>query len=258
MSSDREFGSAINGAAQRCESKWEEGMAERKQQIVCIVDPSSPKISAYDIHEWIFEQLHMPEEAIRMIQIDGTKKHVYLKLSDETYNRNTAKDKRTLRIQTTGETSIVRLEMAGMGTRRVRIANLPPETSDRALRMALAPYGEIVAIHEENWSTMYRYLVANGVRVATIKLDKHMPSHLSIAGDRAIVSYEGQPVYCYACGGTGHMRHTCSHRRSEEHDATSDSDKTWAKIAASGKSTQGKVPGENRKSPRRQRTAIHS
>jgi hypothetical protein len=40
--------------------------------------------------------------------------------------------------------------MAGMGTRRVRFTNLPPETSDRVICMALAPDGEIVAIHEEN------------------------------------------------------------------------------------------------------------
>ena len=135
-----------------------------------------------------------------------------------------------------------------MGTRRVRIANLPPapETSDRAIRMALAPYGEIVAIHEENWSKMYRYPVANGICVATIKLHKHLPSHSIIAGDRAIVSYEGQPVSCYVCGGTGHMRQTCPHRHSEEQVAPPTSDNTWAKVAATGKLTQGKVPVENR------------
>ena len=48
-------------------------MAERQQTIVCSFEPSSPKISAYDIHEWIFEQLHIPEQLVRMIQIDGTK-----------------------------------------------------------------------------------------------------------------------------------------------------------------------------------------
>ena len=63
-------------------------MAERQQTIVCMFDLSSPKISAYDIHEWIFEQLHIPEQALRMTQMDRTKRLVYLKLSDETYITN--------------------------------------------------------------------------------------------------------------------------------------------------------------------------
>ena len=125
-----------------------------------------------------------------------------------------------------------------MGTRRIRIANLPPETSERAIRMALAPYGEIVALHDEVWSKMYRYPIANGIRVATMKLDKLLPSHMVIAGDRVIVSYEGQPVSCYACGGTGHMRQTCPHRRIEEQASPPAPDNSWAKVAATGKPTQ--------------------
>ena len=179
-----------------------------------------------------------------MIQIYGTKRHVYVKISDDTFITDILqKTKGRLEYKhTTGEISVVRLEMAGLGTRRVRIANLTPETSDRAIRMPLAPYGEIVAIHEENRSKMYRYLVANGIRVATIKWDKHLPSHLIIGGERAIVSYGGQPLSCYACGGTAHMRQTCPHRHSEEQVTPPTTDNTWAKVAATGKLTQGKVP----------------
>jgi hypothetical protein len=136
--------------------------------------------------------------------------------------------------------------MAEMGTREVRIANQPPETSDRVIRVVLGPYGEIVAIHEENWSKMYRYPMANGIRVATINLDKHLPSHLIIAGGRPIVSYEGQPVSCYACGGIGHMRQTRPHRHSDVHVAQPTSDNTWVKVAATGKHIMGKFPGENK------------
>jgi len=35
-----------------------------------------------------------------------------------------------------GEISQVKIEMAGMGTRRERLANLPPETPDKAVSFA--------------------------------------------------------------------------------------------------------------------------
>jgi len=90
---------------------------------------------------------------------------------------------------------------------------------------------------------MYRYPVANGIRVATMKLDKHLHSHMVIAGDRAIVPYEGQPVSCYACGGTGHMRQTYPHRRSEEQASPPAADNSWVQVAATGKPNQKSESG---------------
>jgi hypothetical protein len=73
-----------------------------------------------------------------------------------------------------------------------------------------------------------------------MKLDKHLPSHMVIAGNRVIVSYEGQPVSCYVCGGTGHMRQTCLYRSSEEQASPPASDNSWAKVVATGKPTHKK------------------
>jgi hypothetical protein len=53
------------------------------------------------------------------------------------------------------EISHVEIEMAGMGTKRVRLANLPPETPDDAIRLALSTYVEIKEIQEEWWSRAY-------------------------------------------------------------------------------------------------------
>jgi hypothetical protein len=39
----------------------------------------------------------------------------------------------------TGEISIIIIRMEGMGNKRVRIAKLPPEVPDNALRAALTP-----------------------------------------------------------------------------------------------------------------------
>jgi len=45
--------------------------------------------------------------------------------------------------------SQVKIEMAGMGTRRVRLANLPPETPDEAVSFAFSQYGEIKEMQRE-------------------------------------------------------------------------------------------------------------
>jgi len=39
--------------------------------------------NAFQIHEWIYECLQIPEEEIRMIQIYGVNRHVYIKFTEE-------------------------------------------------------------------------------------------------------------------------------------------------------------------------------
>jgi hypothetical protein len=58
-------------------------MGERCNTVVCCFDPRSPRINAFQLHEWIYDSLQLPEENIRMIQIDGFKRTVYIKFSNE-------------------------------------------------------------------------------------------------------------------------------------------------------------------------------
>ena len=76
----------------------------------------------------------------------------------------------------------MKIEMAGMGTRRVRLANLPPETPDEAVSFAFFQYGEIKGMQRESWSKTYRYKVFNGVRIVVVTLTKHIPPHVMILG----------------------------------------------------------------------------
>jgi hypothetical protein len=95
--------------------------------------------------------------------------------------------------------------MAGMGLRRVLIANFPPEVWDGILRAVLSRYGAVKDIQVETWSREYRYSFANGIRLAWITLTKHITSHVTVVGNRVLVSYEGQPITCYDCNDTGHL-----------------------------------------------------
>ena len=91
----------------------------------------------------------------------------------------------------TGEVSVVHLEVAGVGMRRIRIAILPPEVTEGSIRPALISYGEIVSIQDEIWPKAYRYKVLNGVKVIMMNLAEHLPSQMNIAGHRALPSYDG-------------------------------------------------------------------
>ena len=103
----------------------------------------------------------------------------------------------------------LQVDIAGLGLRRVRIANLPPELPDRILRETISKYGTVKGISEESWSKAYRYPVSNGIRIVELNLNLHKPSHMVIAGIRVLISYEGQPLTCYSCNGAGHQYNEC-------------------------------------------------
>jgi len=54
-------------------------MSDRMNTLVCIFDPSSPTISAYNIHDCIHEALRLMEEDIQVIQVDGPRRRVFIK-----------------------------------------------------------------------------------------------------------------------------------------------------------------------------------
>jgi len=139
-------------------------MVERYNTVVYSFDLASPRITANDIHEWIFAVLRIPEHSVQMIQIDGINRHVYIKLADAdsvyALLRDTAGQAEYK--YPTGDMSIVHIALAGNGTKRIRVANLPSEASNDTLKAALAPYGKIMDIQNERWSKVYRYRLSAG------------------------------------------------------------------------------------------------
>jgi hypothetical protein len=100
------------------------------------------------------------------------------------------------------------------------------------IRATLTPYGKTVNIQTEKWSNNYRYSVENGVRQATILMTKHVPSHLTVAGYRVLLSYEGQPATCYGCGAIGHLYHECPIGQKSNQDRLTPAQQTYATIVS--------------------------
>jgi hypothetical protein len=117
------------------------------------------------------------------------------------------------------------------GLGRVRTRDLG---SDGALWIVLARYGEVKNIQAETWSRLYRNSVANGIRLAMITLAKHIPSHITVAGKRVLVSYDGQPMTCYGCNDMGHLYQAYQLRRRVQETRPTTTTSSWADIAAWG------------------------
>jgi len=209
-------------------------MTDRQNTIVCCFDPRSPRITAYQIHEWIHENLHLAEDDVRMIQVDGPRRRVYIKFTSEERMQSVLQDSKGLLEfrHDNGELSQVIIELAGMGTKKIRIAGLPPEVTENMIRGSLTKYGEVKNIRDESWTSTYRYKVYNGVRIVDMKLKKHLPSYMAIAGNDALISYDGQPPTCYRCNETGHQQQDCPRRKRVGLPATAAAISTWADIVA--------------------------
>jgi len=65
------------------------------------------------------------------------------------------------------------------------------------------------------WSKASRYKVPNGIRQVMVMLTQHVPSHLTVAGYRVLLSDDGLPATCNSCGAIMHMFQGCqTHQRS--------------------------------------------
>jgi len=115
-------------------------MSDRLTLLVWIFDLRSPRISAYNIHEWIHDSLRLVEEDIQMIQMDEAKLRVFIKFFNEDRMKEILRDTNG----TCGykhkndEISQLSVEIAGMGTNRIRIASLRPEVKEATIKEGLS------------------------------------------------------------------------------------------------------------------------
>jgi len=129
--------------------------------------------------------------------------------------------------------------MEGLGIKKVRIANLPTETKEYDIRASLSKYGEVRSIREEIWASVCRYEVYMGIIIAEMRLKMHLPSHMTIAGNDPLLSYDGQHQTCYKCNETGHQRQDCPRGRRILPQSIAQTSNTWADMVSN--TTQEKM-----------------
>ena len=110
------------------------------------------------------------------------------------------------------------------------MANLPPEMPRILISRALEKYGKVGEMCEELWSQAYHYKVSSGVLIVFVDMTKHIPSQILIGGHRALISYEGQPMTCYACNESGHLIQQCPSRQRTMRQVDVNRITTWATL----------------------------
>jgi hypothetical protein len=166
-------------------------VAERQNTVVCVFDKHSPKISAHEIHEWIYATLRLPDDDVEMIQIDGPSRHVYIKfVSQEKMSSHLSTIKGTREyLHINGEISKVEISPTRLRYREVWITGLPPDVPDSVISVTLTKYEDIRDINRETWRKQYGYKVSNGIRLVNITLKRHIPSRVLMAGTRTLITY---------------------------------------------------------------------
>jgi len=118
---------------------------------MCSFNLRSPKITAFNIHEWIHDKMRVKEDEVSIIQIDGPRCRVYIKFINEDTMHAVYKSvgKQVEYKHENGEISKVNIALAGLGTKRIRIACLPPEVTEHTIKECMSTYGQVQTIREE-------------------------------------------------------------------------------------------------------------
>ena len=91
----------------------------------------------------------------------------------------------------------------------VKIYEAPNEMPDTVVIGRLSCYGQVLSFRRD----LIAQGVYNGVRTARMRLTRHIPSSIFVAGDILRVWYPTQPKTCRNCGSEDHMVKDCNSTR---------------------------------------------
>lgn len=91
----------------------------------------------------------------------------------------------------------------------VKIYEAPAELPDTALIGRLSYYGRVLSFRRDRIADS----IDNGVRTARMRLHRHVPSTINLAGEFLRIWYPTQPKTCRNCGSDEHMVKDCDSMR---------------------------------------------
>lgn len=185
----------------------------RRNTVVFSVINEAPRLKAVEVFDFVQNELGLKQENIGCLQIDVSINRFYLKLvepllCDELVLR--AGGKYVLSRSDGSLCSLSAEHASGLGSRLIRVFNLPPELEGKVVAEAFSVYGKVLNVRLENWTSGFLKGVPNGIRHVLVELSKHVPSFVAVGKlGKFMTTYDGQPRTCAKCDLPGHTRHDC-------------------------------------------------
>ena len=144
-------------------------------------------------------------------------------------------------VYTSGKLVEVRMSIAGVNMRYVRIFDLPPELNDDRLSAVLGEYGKVDRVVREKFpADLGLDHMHTGIRGVYMEVKKRIPPTINIVGLEGRVFYEDLKDTCFLCHTEGHRKNTCPQRRTSKTMKTNQAEKS--KDASYAGVVAGKVP----------------
>lgn len=170
--------------------------------------PKLPKQE--EAHLFVNQKLNLGYDDVDAIQLSNAKfalivECATLELAINTVNKHDRKhfievDKKKYQIS---------LCMDDGGT-DVKLHDLPPRMDNKLIEDWMAQYGEIISIREFKWTDKVFFKNKdNGVRIVRIRLQKPIPSYITVHGEETYVTYKNQTPTCRHCGYKAHRGRGC-------------------------------------------------
>lgn len=171
------------------------------------VVPTRPTIS--DIHKFVFESLQITMASIKSIQLSSAKSYVYLEMESAALAEQlVAENNRKFSIKTDGGEYEIPMYVADGGV-EVKICDLPPHMPNNIIAKHLAAFGEVISIKDDVWREYFPGL-PNGNRTVRMRIQKAIPSYLSMENETAYIRYRNQVPTCRYCSRNLHVGSKCS------------------------------------------------
>jgi hypothetical protein len=186
----------------------------RPNTIILKLDGLPRRPTTESLHVFVQEKLSLNHNNVQCFQISFSQKRVFIELASELNAELIAleeNEKHALTVD--GENFKIPVQVYDDSI-TVRLYDLAPNLPNREVKQKLSEYGTVISIASEVWGEKMPFAgIENGIRLVKIKLNKPIPSYVTIGGETTYVTHPKQVLTCRWCEQPVHFGQKCAENR---------------------------------------------